>query len=176
MVSTQAADSDPLSSHREVYLQALLLTARVMRRTATDAGTPPHRSAPLRLHDQAIGAKRPFLVPLNPNGLACAPGPVFVPVQIQWNQLALAELNRIGTPALVLSLDVTDRAALAPTVVEVERALGGIDILINNANIVALTGGVLYETADIWDTTVETRSEGRYRSANQVPRDRIGTS
>ena len=39
---------------------------------------------------------------------------------------------------------------------EVERTLGGIDILINNAGIVALTGGVLNETADIWDKTIET--------------------
>src|SRR5882757_9557160 len=59
------------------------------------------------------------------------------------NQLVLAELNRIGRPVLVLPLDVTDRAALGPAVAEVERALGGIDILINNAGIAAPTGGVL---------------------------------
>src|SRR5438270_11524490 len=59
------------------------------------------------------------------------------------NQGVLAELKAIGKPALVLPLDVTDRAALAPVVAEVERALGGISILVNNAGIVALTGGVL---------------------------------
>ena len=57
------------------------------------------------------------------------------------NQLVLMELKAIGNPALVSPLDVTDRAALAPTVAEVERTLGGIDILVNNAGIVALTGG-----------------------------------
>jgi len=72
------------------------------------------------------------------------------------NQLVLAELKAIGKPALVLPLDVTDRTALAPAVAEVERTLGGVDILINNAGIVALTGGVLNETADIWDKTIET--------------------
>ena len=72
------------------------------------------------------------------------------------NQLVLAELQRIGKPALVLPLDVTDRTALAPAVAEVERVLGGIDILVNNAGIVALTGGVLNETVDIWDKTIET--------------------
>jgi NAD(P)-dependent dehydrogenase (short-subunit alcohol dehydrogenase family) len=41
-------------------------------------------------------------------------------------------------------------------VAEVERALGGIDILVNKAGIVALTGGVLNETVDIWDNTIET--------------------
>src|ERR1700737_1010953 len=70
----------------------------------------------------------------------------------QKNQLVHAELKKIGRPALVSRLDVTDRAALATAVAEVERALGGIDILVNNAGIVALTGGVLNETADIWDT------------------------
>ena len=45
----------------------------------------------------------------------------------------LAELKAIGKPALVLPLDVTDRTALAPAVAEVERTLGGVDILINNA-------------------------------------------
>ena len=28
---------------------------------------------PLRLRDPAVGTNRPFLVPLNANGLACAP-------------------------------------------------------------------------------------------------------
>src|SRR5580658_6022587 len=72
------------------------------------------------------------------------------------NQLVLAELKATGKPALVLPLDVTDRAALAAAVAEVEHALGGIDILINNAGIATATGGVLHETADVWDRTIET--------------------
>jgi 2-deoxy-D-gluconate 3-dehydrogenase len=72
------------------------------------------------------------------------------------NHLVLAELKEIGNPALVSRLDVTDRAALAPAVAKVEQALGGIDILVNNAGTAALTGGVLNETADIWDHTIET--------------------
>jgi 2-deoxy-D-gluconate 3-dehydrogenase len=72
------------------------------------------------------------------------------------NRLVLAELQGIGRPALVSRLDVTDRAALAPAVEQVERALGGIDILVNNAGIAVLTGGVLNETVDIWDKTIET--------------------
>jgi 2-deoxy-D-gluconate 3-dehydrogenase len=72
------------------------------------------------------------------------------------NRVVLAELQGIGRPALVSRLDVTDRAALAPAVEQVERALGGIDILVNNAGIAAMTGGVLNETVDIWDNTIET--------------------
>jgi 2-deoxy-D-gluconate 3-dehydrogenase len=72
------------------------------------------------------------------------------------NHLVLAELKKIGGPALVYRIDLTDRKALASAVAEVERSLGGIDILVNNAGIAALTGGVLNETADIWDKTIET--------------------
>src|SRR5579859_616847 len=72
------------------------------------------------------------------------------------NRLVLAELQSIGRPALASRLDITDRAALAPAVEQVERTLGGIDILVNNAGIAVLTGGVLNETVDIWDNTIET--------------------
>jgi 2-deoxy-D-gluconate 3-dehydrogenase len=89
------------------------------------------------------------------------------------NQLVLAELNRIGRPVLVLPLDVTDRAALAPAVAEVERALGGIDILINNAGIAALTGGVLNETADIWDNTIDTHLNAAFLLSQLVARSMV---
>jgi len=72
------------------------------------------------------------------------------------NRLVLAELQTIGTPALVLQLDVTDRTALAPAMEQVERELGGVDILVNNAGIALPSGGVLSETAENWDATVET--------------------
>jgi 2-deoxy-D-gluconate 3-dehydrogenase len=72
------------------------------------------------------------------------------------NQRVLAELEAIGKPALALTLDVTDRAALPAAMADVERALGGIDILVNNAGIASQTGGVLNETAAIWDKTIET--------------------
>jgi len=89
------------------------------------------------------------------------------------NQLVLAELKAIGKPALVLPLDVTDRTALAPAVAEVERTLGGVDILINNAGIVALTGGVLNETADIWDKTIETHLNAAFLLSQIVARSMV---
>ncbi len=72
------------------------------------------------------------------------------------NRLVLAELKSIGRPAMAFRLDVTDRAALPAAVAQVERELGGIDILVNNAGIAVLSGGVLNETADVWDNTIET--------------------
>jgi 2-dehydro-3-deoxy-D-gluconate 5-dehydrogenase len=72
------------------------------------------------------------------------------------NRNVLAELQAIGRPALVLRLDVTDRAALAPAIAQVERELHGFDILVNNAGIAPPGSGVLNETAENWDATVET--------------------
>ena len=89
------------------------------------------------------------------------------------NELMLADLNRIGGPALVLPLDVTDRPALASAVVEIERALGGIDILVNNAGIVAQTGGVLNETADEWDETIETHLNATFLLSQLVAKSMV---
>ena len=72
------------------------------------------------------------------------------------NRRVLAELRAIGRPALVLRLDVTDRAALAPAVAQVEQELRGLDILVNNAGIAPSGGGILTESAKNWDATVET--------------------
>jgi 2-deoxy-D-gluconate 3-dehydrogenase len=72
------------------------------------------------------------------------------------NRRVLVELQSIGRPSLVLRLDVTDRAALAPAIAQVEQAFGSLDILVNNAGIALAGGGVLRESADNWDSTVET--------------------
>jgi len=89
------------------------------------------------------------------------------------NQLVLAELNAIGKPTLVLPLDVTDRAALPTAVAEVERTLGGIDILVNNAGIAVLTGGILNETADVWDKTLETHLNASFLLSQLVAKSMI---
>jgi 2-deoxy-D-gluconate 3-dehydrogenase len=89
------------------------------------------------------------------------------------NQLILAELEAIGKPALVVPLDVTDRAALPTAMAEVEHTLGGIDILVNNAGIVALRGGVLNETADAWDKTLETHLNASFLLSQWVAKSMI---
>jgi 2-deoxy-D-gluconate 3-dehydrogenase len=89
------------------------------------------------------------------------------------NQLVLAELKAIGKPALAVRLDVTDRSALAPAVGQVERALGGIDILVNNAGIAVLSGGVLNETTETWDNTVETHLNACFLLSQTVARSMI---
>ena len=73
------------------------------------------------------------------------------------NHRTLAELKTIGVPAIALKLDVTDRTALEPALEKVERELGGISILVNNAGNVSLSGGVLNEKPEDWDNVIETQ-------------------
>ena len=72
------------------------------------------------------------------------------------NGQVLAELKAIGVPAIALRLDVTERTTLADAIMEVESTLGGVDILVNNAGIAIVSGGILNESEDNWDTVIET--------------------
>jgi 2-dehydro-3-deoxy-D-gluconate 5-dehydrogenase len=73
------------------------------------------------------------------------------------NQHVLSELKAIGVPSLAMELDVTNRAGLEPAITKVESELGGISILVNNAGIASLSGGVLNEKAEDWDRVIETQ-------------------
>jgi len=73
------------------------------------------------------------------------------------NQRVLSELQAIGNPALALRVDLTQRDQHEPAMQEIERQLGPVGILINNAGIVSLSGGILQESADDWDSVIETQ-------------------
>ena len=73
------------------------------------------------------------------------------------NQRVLSELKAIGVPSVAVKVDVTNRAELEPALNKVESELGGINILVNNAGNVSLSGGVLLETPEDWDTVIETQ-------------------
>ena len=89
------------------------------------------------------------------------------------NRAVLAELHQIGRPALALRLDVTDRAALAPAMARVERELNGLDILVINAGIAILGGGVLTESAESWDATVETHLNASFLLSQLAARSMV---
>ena len=59
------------------------------------------------------------------------------------NQRVLAELKAIGLPSLAVKVDLTQRAALEPALNKVENELGPIDVLVNNAGDVSVSGGVM---------------------------------
>jgi 2-deoxy-D-gluconate 3-dehydrogenase len=73
------------------------------------------------------------------------------------NQRVLSELRAIGVRAVAVRLDVTNRAGLEPALGRVESELGGINILVNNAGNVSLSGGVLHEKSADWDNVIETQ-------------------
>lgn len=73
------------------------------------------------------------------------------------NARVLAELKATRVPAMAATVDVTDRAALEPAFREVEQEPGPVDILVNNVGIVSLSGGVLQESPESWDSVIETQ-------------------
>jgi 2-dehydro-3-deoxy-D-gluconate 5-dehydrogenase len=75
------------------------------------------------------------------------------------NASALKELEALGHPAAALVLDVSQRAALKPALDEVERLLGPINILVNNAAF-AILKGLLDHTEEDWDSVLATDLTG----------------
>jgi NAD(P)-dependent dehydrogenase (short-subunit alcohol dehydrogenase family) len=65
------------------------------------------------------------------------------------------ELKALGGPAVALTVDVTVRRQLQPAVEQVERTVGPVSILVNNAGIGAF-GGVLGQAPEDWDRVIET--------------------
>lgn len=92
----------------------------------------------------------------------------------QKNHAVLAELQTSGVPSLALQMDVTDRGALAPAMTQVEALLGPIDILVNNAGIAKPSGGVLNETTETWDLTLETHLNSCFLLSQLAARSMVG--
>src|ERR1700722_4458465 len=65
------------------------------------------------------------------------------------------ELAKAGVPAMAVPLDVTRRDQLAPAMEEVERKLGPISILVNNAGIAIMRSALKFRAED-WDRVIET--------------------
>ncbi len=73
------------------------------------------------------------------------------------NQSVLAELKAIGVPCMAAVVDVTARPGLEPALHRVQGELGSISVLVNNAGNVSLSGGVLNERPEDWDSVIETQ-------------------
>lgn len=73
------------------------------------------------------------------------------------NQRVLSELKAIGVPSMAVKVDVTNRAGLEPALDKVNRELGTLGILVNNAGNASLSGGVLQEKPEDWDSVIETQ-------------------
>jgi 2-deoxy-D-gluconate 3-dehydrogenase len=89
------------------------------------------------------------------------------------NIKTLAELKAIGVPAMALKIDITKRTELAPAIQKVEQKLGSISILVNNAGIAVLSGGILNETEEEWDGVIETQLNAVFLLSKLVARSMV---
>jgi len=56
-----------------------------------------------------------------------------------------------------VTIDLTKRDEFEPAFQKVENELGSVDILVNNAGNVSLSGGVMNETPEAWDSVLATQ-------------------
>src|SRR5271167_2800140 len=73
----------------------------------------------------------------------------------QKNRTVVDELAKAGVAAIAVPLDVTRRDDLQPAMEEVERKLGPISILVNNAGIAIMRSALKFRAED-WDRVIET--------------------
>ena len=71
------------------------------------------------------------------------------------NRAVVDELAKAGVPAIAVQLDVTRRDDLRPAMEEVERKLGPIRYLVNNAGIAIMRSTLKFRAED-WDRVIET--------------------
>ena len=90
----------------------------------------------------------------------------------QKNRAVLRELERLGARAVSIRLDVTERAELEPAMAGVERALGPISILVNNAGI-AIQKSAAKHDPDSWDRVIETNLNSCFFLAQIAARSMI---
>jgi len=94
------------------------------------------------------------------------------------NAATLADLQALGGRALALKIDLARRADLKPALDQIERSLGPVDILVNNAAMFILKG-VLDQTAEEWDRVIEINLNAcfllaKYCAESMVKRGRGG--
>ena len=80
-----------------------------------------------------------------------------------------AEIVAAGGTAAAVALDVTDGAAIKAAFDDAEKALGPIDVLINNAG-VALTKPALETDEADWDRVLDTNLKGAWMVAREAAR------
>jgi len=86
----------------------------------------------------------------------------------------IAPIEHVGGRALAFPLDVADGRAVDQMVVEVERQLGPVDLLVNNAAVIPPLGPSWEVNPDEWWRTLEINLRGPFVCAHAVLRRMIG--
>jgi 2-dehydro-3-deoxy-D-gluconate 5-dehydrogenase len=92
------------------------------------------------------------------------------------NRTVVNELKKYEVPAIAVQLDVTRRDDLRPAMEQVERELGPVSILVNNAGIAPMRSALKF-TAEEWDRVIETNLNSCFflsqiAALSMVPRKR----
>jgi NAD(P)-dependent dehydrogenase (short-subunit alcohol dehydrogenase family) len=87
---------------------------------------------------------------------------------------AVAEVAATGRRAHAIALDVTDVPQLRRAVAEAAEALGGLDILINNAGIEEVRPSLAVDEA-LWDRILDTNLKGAFFCAQAAAQHMVGT-
>ncbi|WP_454018573.1 SDR family NAD(P)-dependent oxidoreductase [Azospirillum sp. Marseille-Q6669] len=82
---------------------------------------------------------------------------------------AVAEIEAAGGQAIAVPLDVTDAASVRTGVREAAGALGGLDILINNAGATVAKPALDYAEEE-WDRVIDTNLKGAFLTAQETAR------
>ena len=79
------------------------------------------------------------------------------------------DIERSGGTASAVRLDVTDAASIEACFEQIEKDLGPIDVLVNNAG-VAVSKSVLQQTESDWDRVIDTNLKGAFFVAQAAAR------
>jgi 3-oxoacyl-[acyl-carrier protein] reductase len=76
----------------------------------------------------------------------------------------LADVKRLGVPALLVQCDVSDDQAVRRMVQQTNDELGGVDILVNNAGTTTFVNHADFDglTEEIWDRTLAVNLKGTF--------------
>ena len=79
-------------------------------------------------------------------------------------QQTLADVKKLGVPALLARCDISDDAAVRRMVQQTVDQLGGVDILVNNAGTTTFVNHADFEglTEDVWDRTLAVNLKGTF--------------
>jgi NAD(P)-dependent dehydrogenase (short-subunit alcohol dehydrogenase family) len=78
-------------------------------------------------------------------------------------QAVVAELRRLGSEAFAITGDVTDAASIRRAAGRAAKALGGLDVLVNNAGVGGPNAGAL-PGPERWDEIVRTNLDGVFHT------------
>jgi NAD(P)-dependent dehydrogenase (short-subunit alcohol dehydrogenase family) len=82
---------------------------------------------------------------------------------------ACAAIERAGGTAVAVQMDVTERSSVDAAVAEAAQALGGLDIVVNNAGVASTKAFLDVEDAE-WDHVLDTNLKGTFAVAQAAAR------